>query len=63
MALVLVTRRRNFPKGEPIPPRRALKIMVEAFWALLTVFIIIGGLSGSSRRPNPRPSPASTPSS
>jgi tripartite ATP-independent transporter DctM subunit len=45
MALVLViARRRNFPKGEPIPPRRALKIMVEAFWALLTVFIIIGGI-------------------
>jgi tripartite ATP-independent transporter DctM subunit len=45
MALVLViARRRNFPKGEVIPPRRALKIMVEAFWALLTVFIIIGGI-------------------
>ena len=45
MTLVLViARRRNFPKGETIPPRRALKIMVEAFWALLTVFIIIGGI-------------------
>jgi tripartite ATP-independent transporter DctM subunit len=45
MALVLViARRRNFPKGEPIPPRRAVRIMVEAFWALLTVFIIIGGI-------------------
>src|ERR687892_1299974 len=45
MGLVLViARRRNFPKGEPIPPRRALRIIVEAFWALLTVFIIIGGI-------------------
>jgi tripartite ATP-independent transporter DctM subunit len=45
MALVLViARRRNFPKGEPIPPRRALRIIVEAFWALLTVVIIIGGI-------------------
>ena len=45
MALVLViARRRNFPKGEAIPPRRALKIIVEAFWALLTVVIIIGGI-------------------
>jgi tripartite ATP-independent transporter DctM subunit len=45
MALVLViARRRNYPKGETIPPRRALKIIVEAFWALLTVFIIIGGI-------------------
>jgi tripartite ATP-independent transporter DctM subunit len=45
MTLVLViARRRNFPKGETIPPRRALKIIVEAFWALLTVVIIIGGI-------------------
>jgi tripartite ATP-independent transporter DctM subunit len=45
MALVLViARRRNFPKGEVIPPRRAPRIMVEAFWALLTVVIIIGGI-------------------
>jgi tripartite ATP-independent transporter DctM subunit len=45
MALVLlIARRRNFPKGEPIPPRRALRIIVEAVWALLTVFIIIGGI-------------------
>jgi tripartite ATP-independent transporter DctM subunit len=45
MALcLLIARRRNFPKGEAIPPRRALGIIVEAFWALLTVFIIIGGI-------------------
>ncbi len=39
-----IARRDNFPKGEVIPLRRALKIGVEAFWGLLTVFIIIGGI-------------------
>jgi tripartite ATP-independent transporter DctM subunit len=39
-----IAHRDNFPKGEPIPPRQALKIAVEAFWGLLTVFIIIGGI-------------------
>jgi tripartite ATP-independent transporter DctM subunit len=45
MALCLyIARRDNFPKGEAIPLRRALTIFVEAFWGLLTVFIIIGGI-------------------
>ena len=45
MALCLViAHRQNFPKGEVIPLRRALKIAVEAFWGLLTVFIILGGI-------------------
>ena len=45
MVLVLViARRNNFPKGEVIPPRQAAKIAVEAFWGLLTVFIILGGI-------------------
>jgi tripartite ATP-independent transporter DctM subunit len=39
-----IARRDNFPKGEVIPLRRALTIAVEAFWGLLTVFIIIGGI-------------------
>jgi tripartite ATP-independent transporter DctM subunit len=39
-----IARRDNFPKGEVIPLRRAIKIAVEAFWGLLTVFIIIGGI-------------------
>jgi tripartite ATP-independent transporter DctM subunit len=39
-----IARRDNLPKGEVIPLRRALKIAVEAFWGLLTVFIIIGGI-------------------
>jgi tripartite ATP-independent transporter DctM subunit len=39
-----IARRDNFPKGEVIPLRQALRIVVEAFWGLLTVFIIIGGI-------------------
>ena len=45
MILVLIiARRRGYPKGEVITLRRALKIMVEAFWGLVTVFIIMGGI-------------------
>jgi tripartite ATP-independent transporter DctM subunit len=39
-----IAHRDNFPKGEVIPLRRALKIAVEAFWGMLTVVIIIGGI-------------------
>jgi tripartite ATP-independent transporter DctM subunit len=39
-----IARRDNFPKGEVVPLRRALKVVVEAFWGLLTVIIIIGGI-------------------
>jgi tripartite ATP-independent transporter DctM subunit len=45
MALCLIiARRKNFPKGEVIPLGRAIKIVIEAFWGLLTVFIILGGI-------------------
>jgi tripartite ATP-independent transporter DctM subunit len=45
MALCLIiAHRQRFPKGEVVPPRRALKIAGEAFWGLLTVFIILGGI-------------------
>jgi tripartite ATP-independent transporter DctM subunit len=45
MALCLIiARRQNFPKGELIGPRQAIKIAIEAFWGLLTVFIILGGI-------------------
>jgi tripartite ATP-independent transporter DctM subunit len=39
-----IARRDNFPKGEVIPLGQALKIAGEAFWGLVTVFIIIGGI-------------------
>jgi tripartite ATP-independent transporter DctM subunit len=41
---VYIARRDNFPKGEVIPLGQALVIFREAFWGLLTVFIIIGGI-------------------
>jgi tripartite ATP-independent transporter DctM subunit len=43
-----IARRDNFPKGEVIGPRQAVKIAYEAVWGLVTVFIIMGGiLSGT----------------
>ncbi|MCC6947228.1 MAG: TRAP transporter large permease [Bradyrhizobiaceae bacterium] len=41
---LIIARRQNFPKGEVIGPRQAIKIAIEAFWGLLTVFIILGGI-------------------
>jgi tripartite ATP-independent transporter DctM subunit len=43
---LIIARRNNFPKGEPVAPRQALKIAIQAFWGLLTVFIILGGILG-----------------
>jgi tripartite ATP-independent transporter DctM subunit len=45
MALCLIiAHRRNFPKGEVISFRRALKIAADAFWGLITMIIILGGI-------------------
>jgi len=45
MSLCLViARKRQFPKGERIPLRTALRLSVEALWGLLTIFIIMGGI-------------------
>ena len=41
---LIVARRNNFPKGEPIALRDALWIALDAFWGLLTMLIIIGGI-------------------
>lgn len=44
-ALCLIqARRHNFPKGEVIPLKQALKITVEALWGLMTMVIILGGI-------------------
>ena len=43
--LCLITaRRKNYPKGEVIPLRQALKITVDALWGLMTMVIILGGI-------------------
>ena len=41
---LIIARREGFPKGEAIPLRQALKIIVDAIWGLITVVIIIGGI-------------------
>jgi tripartite ATP-independent transporter DctM subunit len=39
-----VARKRNFPKGEAIPLKQAIKICIEAMWGLMTMVIILGGI-------------------
>ncbi len=39
-----VARRQNFPRGELIPLRQALRICVDAMWGLMTMVIILGGI-------------------
>jgi tripartite ATP-independent transporter DctM subunit len=41
---LVVARQRNFPKGDTIPLRQALKICTEAMWGLMTMVIILGGI-------------------
>lgn len=37
-------RKRGYPKGDKIPLKQALKIMLDALWGLMTVVIILGGI-------------------
>ncbi len=41
---LMFARQRNYPKGEVIPLRQALKICAEAIWGLMTMAIILGGI-------------------
>ncbi len=41
---LVVARKRNFPKGEVIPLRQALRICADALWGLMTMVIILGGI-------------------
>jgi tripartite ATP-independent transporter DctM subunit len=44
-ALCLWTaKKRNFPKGDVIPLRQAIKICIDAVWGLMTMVIILGGI-------------------
>ena len=43
---LIIARRNNYPKGERIRGRAAVKTGIDAFWGLLTVFIILGGIVG-----------------
>ncbi len=45
IGLVLWTaRKRNFPKEKAIPLREVPRIVLEAFWGLITIVIIMGGI-------------------
>ena len=39
-----IAKKRDFPRGERVPLRQALKICVEALWGLMTMVIILGGI-------------------
>ncbi|WP_397406970.1 TRAP transporter large permease [Polaromonas sp.] len=41
---LFIARKRDFPKGEVIPMKQALKICVDALWGLMTMVIILGGI-------------------
>ncbi|PTQ69807.1 TRAP transporter large permease [Pseudomonas sp. GV071] len=41
---MIFARKRNYPKGEVIPMRQALKIAAEALWGLMAMVIILGGI-------------------
>jgi tripartite ATP-independent transporter DctM subunit len=41
---LIIAHRQKFPKGEVVSPRRALCIAADAFWGLITIFIILGGI-------------------
>lgn len=41
---LVIARKENYPKGEVIPLRQALKICGEALWGLMTMVIILGGI-------------------
>jgi tripartite ATP-independent transporter DctM subunit len=42
--VLIIAQRNNFPKGEAIPLRQAIKIAIDAIWGLVTIAIILGGI-------------------
>jgi len=41
---LIIAKRQNFPKGEVIGFRRSLCIAADAFWGMVTIVIILGGI-------------------
>ncbi len=41
---LIIAKKRNYPKGDVIPLRQAIKICVDAIWGLMTIVIILGGI-------------------
>src|SRR6266566_5501812 len=42
--VLVIARKRNFPRGEPISLRDSLKIALDSIWGLVTIVIILGGI-------------------
>jgi tripartite ATP-independent transporter DctM subunit len=42
--VLIIAHRQDFPKGEVVPLRQALKIAVDAVWGMITIAIILGGI-------------------
>src|SRR6185436_1545665 len=42
--VLIIAHRNNFPKGDVIALRQALKIAADAIWGLITIVIILGGI-------------------
>ena len=41
---LIIAHRENYPKGEVVPFRDAMKIVLDSIWGMITVVIIIGGI-------------------
>ncbi len=41
---LVIAKRENYPKGDPIPFKAACKMAGEALWGLMTMVIILGGI-------------------
>ena len=41
---LIIAKKKNYPTGEVIPLKQALKITMEALWGLMTMVIILGGI-------------------
>jgi tripartite ATP-independent transporter DctM subunit len=41
---LFIAKKRNFPKGDVIPLKQAIKIVIDALWGLMTMVIILGGI-------------------
>jgi tripartite ATP-independent transporter DctM subunit len=42
--VLIIAHRQDFPKGEVVPLRQALKIALDAVWGMVTIAIILGGI-------------------
>jgi tripartite ATP-independent transporter DctM subunit len=42
--VLIIAYRKDYPKGEVVPLRQALKIAVDAIWGMVTIGIILGGI-------------------